>query len=174
MFGEKFSSKDSLKAPYVNINSEYGKRINTDIQKLYEDLYSRFGTKISEELTQASELKFESYNTDKILSLIITYREGILNSGWTNKYIIYNINLDTLSEASYEEVYKECGFQNENDVKKYADITLNNLIYDDIGYSDSAIDYSKFFIKDKKLNFLMPNPAGVLTPIVVENGVKAK
>ena len=170
--GEEFNSSEYLKAPWVNINSDYGKKINTEIEELYDRLYNKFGTKSSSGFEQASELKYETFNSDKILSLVIIYREGVLNSGWSNNYIIYNINLDTLEEASYEEVYKECEFDNENDVKKYAEITLENLVDEDAGYEGTTINYSKYYMKNGKINFLIPNPAGILTPLEVKKGVE--
>lgn len=124
--GQEYYSKDYLIVPFININSDYAKKANEEIKKLYDAIYKNYGEKINGGVSRAGELKYEYGLTDKILSVSIVCREGVTNAGWSKKYIIYNINLETLKEASFEEVYKECGFESADQLSKKIKITVEN------------------------------------------------
>ena len=39
-----YSTTNKLKVPYINVNSEYAKNLNSEIKKIYDDAYNEFGT----------------------------------------------------------------------------------------------------------------------------------
>lgn len=170
--GEEFKSKEYLKVPYININSDYAKKTNEEIKAMYDKLYNSFGEK-SGELAKVGELSYEFYNTDKVLSVSIMRREGVTNAGWSKEYIVYNINLDTLKEASFEDVYKACGFESETELKESAKIALDNLIIENPGaYDGTVLKYDKYFINKNGVNLFIPSPAGGQRTLEVKKGVE--
>ena len=82
---EIVSSIEKLKVPYININSDYAKQVNSEIEELYEKSYEEFGKKYSG-ATGYVDLEYNYYNNDKVLSVVITVRTGVLNGGLTRDY----------------------------------------------------------------------------------------
>ena len=124
--GAEFNSKDYLKVPFINMDSDYAKKANEEIKTMYDNLYKNYGEKAQGGVTKAGELKYEFGATDKIISVAIIRREGVTNAGWSKDYIIYNINLETSKQASFEEVYKECGFENVEQLEEKIKIIIEN------------------------------------------------
>ena len=120
------SNKD-LVVPYININSDNAKKINEKIKELYDEYYEKYG---KEKTTPYSgefktyyhyELKYDKYINDNILSVIITLHEGETvvdggTGGGVSTTYTYNFNLDTLNEASLDEMAVKCGFSSGNAV----------------------------------------------------------
>lgn len=123
--GEEFNSKEYLKVPYINVNSEYAKKVNEEIKEMYDKIYSTFGDK-SGEVSKAGKLNYEFGKSDKILSVAITCSEGVTNAGWSKDYITYNINLETLEKATLEDVCKECGFESVAQLEEKVKISIVN------------------------------------------------
>lgn len=169
---EVYNSKDDLKVPFINVNSDYAKKANEDIKANYEKIYELYGKEQGKQWYRG-EMQYKSYDTENILSVAIESREGWSNAGWHGNYTIYNINLQNLEEATFEEVYKECGFSSLENVKENAEIALANLNEDNQGaYDGTIINYNKYFLSKDGLNFIIPNPMGNPVPLTVKPGMK--
>ena len=164
------NSSEDLIVPFININSDYAKSVNENIKKLYEDCYSKYGTAESTPYSNEYKtykhyaLKYDKYITDNILSVVISLHEGVVivdggAGGGTNTVYTYNFNLDTLAEASLDEMAKKCGFSSGNAVsnkikdweKKQGDI-LAKADFSDIF---KGVQANKYYIDDSgKLNFI--------------------
>lgn len=168
--GEEFNSNTYLIAPYINIDSEYAEKANEEIKKMYDDLYKNYGEKTTGGVSKAGELKYEYGSTDKILSVAIICREGVTNAGWSKDYVIYNINLETLKEASFEDVYKECGFESADQLSEKIKITLEND--KESIESDNTWDSSKdkyFMNSNKEFNIIVMGHMGPINLAVRPN-----
>lgn len=163
------SDKD-LVVPYININSDDAKKVNETIKALYEKYYEKYG---EEKVTPYGDkikvyyhygLEYDKYENDNILSVIITLYEGETvvdggTGGGISTTYTYNFNLDSLNEASLDEMAVRCGFSSGKDVtskitdweKKQKEILAkadNSDIF--VGVQDN-----KYFIDGNgKLNFL--------------------
>lgn len=156
--GEIYKVSKNLVAPYININSEYAKKVNEEILSLYNECYNKFGTATGYDAVTGTQntdpdvayilnyLEYEFYETDNILSILITKTDGAVPGGFGKEHYIYNINLKTLNEASFEDVYKECGFKTENEVNKKIDITLTNAKNNDKIFQDTVWDTGMFYM----------------------------
>ena len=160
------SDKD-LVVPYININSDYAKKINEKIKALYDDCYEKYG---KEELNAefktyySDVLKYDKYINDNILSVVITLHEyKIVVDGEISRnnetIYTYNFNLDTLNEASLDEMAKKCGFSSETEVtskiKSWEEKQRNVLSKTDHVEIFSGVENDKYFIDGNgKLNFL--------------------
>lgn len=163
------SNKDLI-VPYININSEYAKTVNENIKALYDDYYSKYGTEYKNPYNKESKeynhyvLEYDKYVNDNILSIVITLSEvpvivdGGAGGGTFTKYT-YNFNLDTLNEATLNDMAIKCGFESEYDVtskiKEWEEKQRNILIKADQLYIFKGVQNGKYFIDENgKLNFL--------------------
>jgi len=124
------TNKD-LVVPYININSDDAKKVNEKIKVLYDEYYEKYG---KEKVTPYSseykvyyhyDLKYDKYVNDNILSVIITLHEGETvvdggTGGGIYRTYTYNFNLDTLKEASLDEMAVKCGFSS-------GDVVINKI-----------------------------------------------
>ena len=170
------SDKD-LVVPYININSEYAKTVNENIKKLYDDYYSKYGTEFTTPYSNEYkcynhyQLKYEKYINDNILSVIITLSEGQVvvdggTGGGTSTKYAYNFNLDTLNEATLDEMAKKCGFDSGDEVTKKVEAwerrqeELKAKYADFIGATMTGVQKGKYFIDaNHKLNFVYRSQA---------------
>lgn len=111
---EVYSTVDMIKIPYININSDDAKNVNSELKNLYTQLYNSFG-KNGEVVMESS---YTVYNRDNNLSIVIRIDSGVLNGGKTHEYKIYNFNLETLKKADIFEVAQKCGFKSKEDLNK--------------------------------------------------------
>ncbi len=166
--GEIYRVSKNLVAPYININSEYAKKVNEEILSLYNECYNKFGTATGYDAATGVQntdpdvsyklnyLEYEFYETDNILSILITKTDGVVPGDFGKEHYIYNINLKTLNEASFEDVYKECGFKTENEVNEKIDITLTNAKNNDEIFQDTVWDTGMFYMgKNKIFNIII-------------------
>lgn len=160
--GTVWKSSDTLKYPYVNINSKYAEKVNSEIKANFEKNYEHYGISYPEKRINGSylaEIKYEYYVTDKILSLKINEWFGAVPGGSTPKYYIYNFNLETLEEATLEDVYKECGFNTLNELNDKINITISNEKAEGNLLSDSEWYNNLFYIgKDSVFNIMVNGP----------------
>lgn len=163
------SSKD-LVAPYINIDSDYAKEVNEKIKKLYDDYYSKYGTEVKIQYSNQYKayyvysLSYEYHEKDNILSVIVKLHEGqVVVDGGTGGGVLtvytYNFNLDTLSEASLEEMAKKCGFSSETEVKnkisEWEEKQKSILEKSDFAEIFNGVQKNKYCIDgDGKLNFV--------------------
>ena len=117
------------KFPYVNIDSTYGKEINNEVTKLFNEYFDLYVNSIklirdTESIQDMNEkkqarwnldderianniVKYNAYKNDNILSIVIV--EGpITNIEY--KYKTFNIDLNTGKRVNLEEAYKKLGY----------------------------------------------------------------
>ena len=117
------------KFPYVNIDSTYGKEINNEVTKLFNEYFDLYVNSIklirdTETIQDMNEkkqarwnldderianniVKYNAYKNDNILSIVIV--EGpITNIEY--KYKTFNIDLNTGKRVNLEEAYKKLGY----------------------------------------------------------------
>lgn len=170
------SDKD-LVVPYINIDSDYAKKINDNIKALYDEYYAKYGTSLTTPFSDEYkcynryELKYDKFLNDNILSVIITLHEGAVvvdggTGGGTFTKYTYNFNLDTLNEASLDEMAKKCGFESENEVKEKVENwekrqeELKKKYADYIAATMEGVQKGKYFIDaNHKLNFIFRSQA---------------
>ena len=163
------SDKD-LVVPYININSEYAKTVNNTIKSLYDNYYLKYG---SEKIDSYGDeyknyyhytLNYETHLNDNILSVIIKLQDmDIVVDGGTGGGIItlytYNFNLDTLNEATLDEMAIKCGFTSGQEViskiREWEDKQFQYLKNDNSADIFNGIQNDKYFIDENgKLNFI--------------------
>lgn len=162
---EGMKSSDTLKYPYVNINSKYAEKVNSEIKANYENNYKHYGTSYPEKEISGSyfaRIEYEYYVTDKILSLKINEWFGAVPGGMTPNYYIYNFNLETLEEASLEDVYKECGFKSFSELNDKINITISNEKAKENLLSDSEWYNNMFYMgKNSVFNIIVNGPVNI-------------
>ena len=146
-----YSTMNKLKVPYINVNSEYAKNLNSEIKKIYDNAYNEFGTETvnrsGNTVTNVREIKYEAYNKNNILSIVLTINSGVLNGGITHEYKTYNIDLNTLNKASLLDVGKAAGFQNQEELNKAVDASLLNAQKSQIA-SENAVRKDDLYYMD--------------------------
>ena len=161
-----------LVVPFININSEAAKTVNENIKALYEEYYAKYGT-VSKSYSDMEytvyehyELDYEKYINDNILSVVITLHEGSVvvdggTGGGTFTKYTYNFNLDTLNEATLDEMAKKCGFDSGDEVTKKVEAwerrqeELAKKYTGFIGATMDGVQKGKYFIdSNKKMNFI--------------------
>ena len=112
-----YNSNKELVVPYININSKDAEEANKQIEAIFEEIYSKYGEKNSEKVRILYQSKYEWYENENILSVVINVVDSVVNGGaGTSKLYIYNFNLDTLNNATLDEMSKVCGFKSSKDV----------------------------------------------------------
>ncbi len=147
--GKVYNSAEEFKVPFININSEYAKTTNQEIQEMYETSYSEFG-KNNEWITS---LEYEVFENDNILSIVITKGQAIINGGGNSEKFTYNFNLDTLEKATLEEMYKLCGFESESEFQNKKSIAIKN--YESDGPELQKVDDKYYIDESKKINVII-------------------
>lgn len=169
---EKYAvnSNDDLIVPYININSEYAQTVNENIKTIYDNCYSKYG---SEKITSYSDthksyyhyiLNYETHLNNNILSVIVklvnteVVVDGGTGGGVTTVYT-YNFNLDTLNEASLNEMAVKCGFTSGQEVvskiTKWEGEQAQYLKEDNLADIFDGVQDDKYFIDENgKLNFI--------------------
>ena len=163
--GTVWKSSDTLKYPYVNINSKYAEKVNNEIRANFEKNYEHYGTSYPEKRINGpylAEIKYEYYVNDKILSLKINECFGAVPGGSTPKYYIYNFNLETSEEATLEDVYKECGFNSLDELNDKINITISNEKSEGNLLSDSEWYNNMFYMgKNSVFNIIVNGPVNI-------------
>lgn len=146
-----YSTMNKLKVPYINVNSEYAKNLNSEIKKIYDNAYNEFGTETVNQggntVTNVREIKYETYNKNNILSIVLTINSGVLNGGITHEYKTYNIDLGTLNKASLLDVGKAAGFQSQDELDKAINASLLNAQKSKIS-SENAVRKDDLYYMD--------------------------
>ena len=153
-----YSTKDKLKVPYININSEYANKLNSEIKKIYDKAYNEFGSATitnGETEINVREIKYETYNKNDILSIILTIYSGVLNGGFNPEYKIYNIDLNTLNNASLFDIGKTTGFQNQDELNIAINTSLLNAKKSLIASENAVINNDLYYIDNNGILNMM-------------------
>lgn len=125
-FGKEHKIED-IKLPYINLDSEDAKKVNDEIEKLYQDFIKKFQENINilnqGKMTDDFATNYNTYINENTLSIVIdiTYDERLYKD-----YYTYNLDLKTLRLLSYEDVYKRAGFTEDN-ISERVDDSIKNL-----------------------------------------------
>lgn len=161
--GKVWKSSETLKYPFININSEYANKVNNELKEKYKEQYKYYGGAYAERRIADGylpEIYYEYAYTDKVLSLVIKEYNGTANGGYAREYHTYNFNLETLEKATFEDVYKECGFNSEKELNEKVDISIYNAIQQEGFFSGDAVWERKAYYMDNnsKFNIIVNDP----------------
>lgn len=164
------NSKECLKIPYININSEDVKKVNEEIEKLYEECYLGFGKLLDEQSDwktyQRYDATYNFYENENILSVVLQLHDGVVvvngGAGGGNSTIYtYNFNLETLKLATLDEMACICGFNSGSEVTNKITTWENNQYNfakkypDKVAATFEGVSKGKYFIDSNgKLNFV--------------------
>ena len=173
--GKIYSSTDELIVPYININSEYANYINSELKNIFEENYNSFGGANDEkEILEGylPQISYEYAVADNVLSVVITKHYGIINGDSAVEYEIYNFNLTTLNKASLSDLYKQSGFESEDELKSCAQAAIENEVASgNLLDGDAELNFSLCYLdKNSNLNMLVKYPTANMGPIVIRKG----
>lgn len=110
-----YNTADYLKVPYININSDDAKKVNTKIQELYESSEKEFIKEKETNKDATVSLRYEKTENDKYVSIIISKGFGYENgSGSTIEEFAYTFNTETMKLVSLDEIIKDKQYSKEN------------------------------------------------------------
>lgn len=176
-FNETYSVSDIV-VPFINVDSTYATYSNEEIKKVFDSAIQTFNQGVSDQVTFVDKCNYKKYITNDLVSILVNYAVGGTDIVKSN-YYVYNIDLKTGNELSYEDVYKLVGLDSKNinskveeaiskimkeKMKDFTDTdyeqgtdfnTYNNKSIDN--YKKSVNDNSlKYFIaEDGKLNIVV-------------------
>ena len=171
------TTKESLKMPFININSNDAETVNASIKKIFEEAYKEFGENGEHGGKVKIETSYEYYENGNILSVVIKKRYGIVPGGSSTDLYTFNFNIETLKTATLSEMAKACGFNSEEEVtnKIHQWVGRQNEIAksnpDKVAAQMMGVSDGLYFIdKNNKLNFiyLCAATGNYDTPAVVE------
>ena len=154
------NSKDDLVVPYININSAAGENANKKIKELYEEMYERYATNTGNYGKKGCSLKYKFYENEKILSVVIENNNFVVPGGAGEcPLYVYNFNLDTLENATNEELAKQTGYNSISEVneivnKWIAKEKTDEEIEESGGTITGLVKDTYFIDENNKLNFV--------------------
>lgn len=159
---------DNYKAPYINLNSSYAKKVNDNIKKAYDQAAQVFDFSIDHNSCVGIEIfEYKHYLVGDMLAVVLTtkYRTCAVT---IPKYYIYVINVKTGRKVNLDEIleYKNINKDDFNEKVKNEIINSYYSSFDDSKDYDYLIDENlktyendtnkKFFIDDNgKINLLI-------------------
>lgn len=131
-----YSIKDIV-VPYININTEEAKEINSEIKELFDEAISVYKEYLDDE-TFYTTISYESYINDNILSVIILTTNGGTDIP-LEEYISYNFDLTTLETVDFKYVYETAGF---------TETTINEKVGEEIKEYLASEDYEDIWTEE--------------------------
>lgn len=183
---------DSIKVPFININSPYATTSNNEINKVFDDAINTYRTGVSDKVTYVDNCSYETYTNNDYLSVILTYSVGGTSIPKPD-YYTYNISTLTGEMLSYEEAYLLAGITKDNidtlvetAIKEALEEKLANFNSDNYpadtnfdtyntnsinNYKDSLNNNTlKYFLNNNELNIIvklsLPTEANELNTII--------
>ncbi len=119
----------NLKVPYFNIKSDDATKANNELSSLYNDYAKQFDTCAEESKDDKLPgctllLAYKSYQYDNIASVVVI-DSSQATSTWILNYHVYNFDLITGKNLSYDEVLNKIGYS-----KDSISTNLSSLIKD--------------------------------------------
>ena len=159
---------DNYKAPYINLNSSYAKKVNDNIKKVYDQAAQVFDFSIDHNGCIGIEIfEYKHYLVGDMLAVVLTtkYRTCAVT---IPKYYVYVINVKTGRKVNLDEIleYKNINKDDFNEKVKNGIINSYYSSFDDSKDYDYLVDENlktyendtnkKFFINDNgKINLLI-------------------
>lgn len=151
------NSKDDLVVPFININSAAGEKANKAIKALYEEMYENYAADGEGISKKGCSLKYKFYENKNILSVVIENSNFVVPGGAGKcPLYIYNFNLETLENATNEELAKQTGYDSISEVEELInEWVAREKTGDEIGGSFVGLVKDTYFIDgSNKLNFV--------------------
>lgn len=136
---------DNYKAPYINLNSSYAKKVNDNIKKVYDQAAQVFDFSIDHNSCVGIEIfEYKHYLVGDMLAVVLTtkYRTCAVT---IPKYYIYVINVKTGRKVNLDEILKYKNI-NKDDFDEKVKNEIINSYYSSF---DEAKDYD--YLKDENL-----------------------
>ena len=132
-------SKASLKIPYINLNNEIAKEINSELKSLYEQAIGKY--RVNSTLDQAHctdvQTAYKSYENEKILSVVVAYA---IKNGETlanPDFYVYNISTETGELIKTYDEIKNLSNQSKLNLDEISNLVKTSMIQE---YSSKADD----------------------------------
>ncbi|MDY5992693.1 MAG: hypothetical protein SPJ06_01710 [Bacilli bacterium] len=172
---KRLISADEIKVPYINVNSEYAKKANEEIKATFDEAIRTYNNEVNDYAFTLDECDYYKYIGKNLASTITVYSYHLTDVPKPN-YKTYNISLKTGKEMTYEEVYKELGYNKDN-IEQFAEKAIISKLKEYIdkldfvteneykNYKNESINNYKKSLKDKTLQYFV-NEDGKLSIIV--------
>lgn len=158
----------SFEYPVININSEEIRRVNSEILKVYQDVYSFINSNYTKEVSETpmcqitinkngklyggentvSPLRYIISENDKYLSVVIEEMHITMCGGGSTSYLGYTINKETKKVMSNSEILEL--FNASNDENVFVDAYNENAQSIGLGNAKS-IDDLRLYVYDGEL-----------------------
>jgi competence protein ComGC len=121
----------NLKVPYFNINSDDASKANDELSSLYNEYAKNFDTCAEESKDDKLPgctllLAYKSYQYDNIASVVVI-DSSQATSTWVLNYHIYNFDLSTGKNLSYDEVLSKVGYNKDSISANLSDLIKNEM-----------------------------------------------
>lgn len=172
---KRLISADEIKVPYINVNSEYAKKANEEIKATFDEAIRTYNSEVNDYAPTLDECDYYKYIGKNLASTITIYAYHFSDLPKPN-YKTYNISLKTGKEMTYEEVYKELGYNKDN-IEQFAEKAIISKLKEYIdkmdfvtedeykNYKNESINNYKKSLKDKTLQYFV-NEDGNLSIVV--------
>ena len=179
--GSTFYAKDIV-VPYININSSYAGKANTEIKKVFNSAISTYNEGVSNKLDYVDECNYKKYNSNNNISVVLTFGVGATDVVHP-QYYTYNINLKTGNELTYEEVYKIAGFSS-NNIESKVETAITKFMKEKLNfepdknnfdtYNNETIANYKKSINDNTLKYFLDNNGklNIIVTISIPAGIR--
>ncbi len=143
-----YYAKD-IKAPYINVNSNYAKEANDEIKKAYDEALQVYNQGVENKTDFVEICDYETFIDNDILSLAYELKFGA--TAVTNPdYYTYNIDLKTGNKLSYKDIYTKLGFT-ENTINTKAKEKIKEEL--DEMYQDAHFDSFDSYYNESVKNY---------------------
>lgn len=78
---EKYSTKECIIAPYINVDSEEAKKANQEIEEITTKQYTTFGKKDGESIYYVTKIDYLYSNNDNAIFVLVLYNTSITGTG---------------------------------------------------------------------------------------------
>ena len=160
--GEGYAYASDIVVPFININSEDGKKANNEISNLYKKLCDEYekDLKDSEDIYLAVRSNYKTYYNGNIVSIVIRV-ERTAAAVVDDEYLIYNFDVNTLKNLTYKEVYQSLGYTDAT-VSEAVKKVINNNVSNGLGESSDGASYIEkssekydLNVKENKLQYFI-------------------
>ena len=177
----RYYAKDIV-VPYINIKSDYADKSNDEIKEVFDKAIAKYNEGVQYKIFKIVDCSYQKNIYNNALSLMTIYSVAATDIPIPN-YHIYNIDLKTGKELSFEDIYKLAGFDSKTidskveesiktHMKKYFsgaidDTNINNTIKN---YKDAVSNKTiKYFISGNgKLSIIIALNLNVHTDEIEE------
>lgn len=165
LMDKTYYAKDIV-VPYINVNSNYASKSNSEIKKVFDEAINTYNEGVSSKMVYIDECNYKKYIDNDVASVILTYTTGGTDLP-VSHYYTYNVNLKDGNELSYEDTYKSVGLSSSSIESKVEEAITNamkeklsNFTTDNYPegtnfdtYNDKSIENYKKSVQDNTLKY---------------------